>query len=47
MAAVATSRFSGDIVVPDTGALRGDLERWVTDVATRTSSPTCLAITTI
>src|SRR5215218_7182335 len=33
MAAVATSRFSGDIVVPDTGTLRGDLERWVADVA--------------
>jgi AcrR family transcriptional regulator len=44
MAAVATSRFSGDIVVPDTGTLRGDLERWVTDVATDLADPDVLAI---
>ena len=33
LAEVATSRFSGDIVVPDTGTLEGDLERWTADVA--------------
>lgn len=44
MAAVATSRFSGDIVVPDTGTLRGDLEQWVADVATDLSDPDVLAI---
>ena len=44
MADVATSRFSGDIVVPDTGALRGDLERWVADVATDLADPDVLAI---
>lgn len=44
MAAVASSRFSGDIVVPDTGTLRGDLERWVTDVTTDLTDPDVLAI---
>ena len=44
LAAVAQSRFSGDIVVPDTGTLRGDLERWVTDVATDLSDPDVLAL---
>ena len=34
LADVATSRFSGDIVVPDTGSLRGDLQRWAAAVAT-------------
>ncbi|MCW2872249.1 TetR/AcrR family transcriptional regulator [Actinacidiphila oryziradicis] len=41
---VATSRFSGDIVVPDTGALPDDLERWVTDVATDLADPDSLAL---
>jgi AcrR family transcriptional regulator len=41
---VASSRFSGDIVVPDTGTLRGDLERWVADVATDLEDPDVLAI---
>jgi AcrR family transcriptional regulator len=40
----ATSRFSGDIVVPDTGSLREDLERWVTDVATDLADPDVLAL---
>ena len=44
LAEVATSRFSGDIVVPDTGTLRGDLERWVSDVATDLSDPDALAL---
>src|ERR1044072_2237603 len=41
---VASSRFSGDIVVPDTGTLRGDLERWVADVATDLEDPDLRAI---
>jgi AcrR family transcriptional regulator len=41
---VASSRFSGDIVVPDTGTLRGDLERWATDVAKDLEDPDVLAI---
>jgi AcrR family transcriptional regulator len=44
LAAVATSRFSGDIVVPDTASLRQDLERWVTDVATDLADPDVLAL---
>ena len=41
---VATSRFSGDIVVPDTGSLREDLERWASDVATDLADPDVLAL---
>jgi AcrR family transcriptional regulator len=41
---VASSRFSGDIVVPDTGTLRGDLERWATDVAKDLEDPDVLAV---
>lgn len=44
LADVATSRFSGEIVVPDTGNLRGDLERWATDVATDLNDPDVLAL---
>jgi AcrR family transcriptional regulator len=44
LASVAASRFSGDVVVPDTGTLRGDLERWVTDVATDLADPDVLAL---
>jgi AcrR family transcriptional regulator len=44
LAAVATSRFSGDIVVPDTASLRGDLERWVSDVAADLADPDVLAL---
>lgn len=44
LAAVASSRFSGDIVVPDTGTLRGDLERWVADVAADLADPDVLAL---
>lgn len=41
---VATSRFSGDIVVPDTGTLRGDLERWAGAVAVDLADPDVLAL---
>jgi AcrR family transcriptional regulator len=41
---VATSRFSGDIVVPDTGNLREDLERWAVDVATDLADPDVVAL---
>jgi AcrR family transcriptional regulator len=41
---VASSRFSGDIVVPDTGTLHGDLERWAVDVAKDLEDPDVLAI---
>ncbi|GAY07164.1 TetR/AcrR family transcriptional regulator [Pseudonocardia sp. N23] len=44
LAAVAESRFTDDLVVPDTGSLRGDLRRWVTDVATDLTDPETLAI---
>jgi AcrR family transcriptional regulator len=44
LADVASSRFSGDIVVPDTGSLRGDLERWMADVATDLTDPDVLAL---
>ncbi|WP_181784854.1 TetR/AcrR family transcriptional regulator, partial [Pseudonocardia pini] len=43
LADVASSRFSGDVVVPDTGALRTDLERWAADVATDVADPDVLA----
>lgn len=41
---VTTSRFSGDVVVPDSGSLAGDLERWASDVATDLSDPDVLAL---
>lgn len=44
LADVAGSRFSGELVVPDTGTLAGDLERWVADVATDLQDPETLAI---
>jgi AcrR family transcriptional regulator len=44
LADVATSRFTGDVVVPDTGGLRGDLERWAADVATDLADPDVLAL---
>ncbi|WP_333767763.1 TetR/AcrR family transcriptional regulator [Streptomyces sp. IBSBF 2435] len=44
LADVATSRFSGDVVVPDTGSLAGDLERWMGDVATDLADPDVLAL---
>lgn len=44
LADVATSRFSGETVVPDTGSLRGDLQRWAADVATDLADPDVLAL---
>jgi AcrR family transcriptional regulator len=44
LADVATSRFSGELVVPDTGSLRGDLERWAADVARDLADPDVLAL---
>jgi AcrR family transcriptional regulator len=44
LADVATSRFSGDIVVPDTGSLRRDLERYASDLAKDLSDPDTLAL---
>lgn len=41
---VATSRFSGGLVVPDTGSLRTDLERWVNYVATDLADPDAIAL---
>ena len=44
LADVATSRFSGDLVVPDPGSRRGDLQRWAADVATDLADPDVLAL---
>ncbi|MFR9801220.1 TetR/AcrR family transcriptional regulator C-terminal ligand-binding domain-containing protein [Pseudonocardia sp. RS010] len=44
LADVASSRFSGDVVVPDTGSLREDLQRWAADVATDLADPDVLAL---
>lgn len=44
MAEIAASRFSGDLVVPDTGSLQGDLEAWVQVVATDLSDPDAVAV---
>jgi AcrR family transcriptional regulator len=44
LADVTTSRFSGDFVVPDTGSLRGDLERYAADLARDLSDPDTLAL---
>ena len=41
---IASSRFSGDIVVPDTGSLAGDLRRWVSDVANDLTDPDVLSL---
>lgn len=41
---VATSRFSGDFVVPDSGSLREDLERYAADLARDLSDPDTLAL---
>ncbi|MEU3699452.1 TetR-like C-terminal domain-containing protein [Streptomyces griseoviridis] len=41
---VATSRFTGGFVVPDTGSLRGDLERYAANMARDLSDPDTLAL---
>ncbi|MCF3963657.1 TetR/AcrR family transcriptional regulator [Streptomyces fuscigenes] len=44
---VASSRFSGadgELVVPDTGSLRGDLRQWAVGVATDLSDPDVLTL---
>src|SRR5689334_10991156 len=41
---VATSRFSDDLVVPDSGSLTDDLQRWLADVATDVADPDTLAL---
>lgn len=42
LSAVAVSRLTGDLVVPDSGSLRGDLTMWVRDVITDLSDPDSL-----
>lgn len=44
LAEVAASRFTGDLVVPDTGSLEGDLSRWACDVATDLADPDSSAL---
>ena len=44
LADVTTSRFAGGIVVPDTGSLRGDLERYASDLAKDLGDPDTLAL---
>jgi AcrR family transcriptional regulator len=44
LASVAEHRFTGDVVVPDTGSLGADLERWATDVARDLADPDTLAL---
>lgn len=41
---VASSRFTGDIVVPDTGSLAEDLRRWMGDVAEDLADPDVMVI---
>jgi len=42
LSAVALGRLTGDVVVPDTGSLHGDLEHWLRDVLTDLSDPDVL-----
>ena len=44
LSAVAVSRLTGDLVVPDSGSLRGDLAQWVHDVITDLSDPDSLLL---
>ncbi|WP_217144973.1 TetR-like C-terminal domain-containing protein [Streptomyces sp. AC627_RSS907] len=44
LADVTTSRFAGEFVVPDTGSLRGDLERYASDLAKDLGDPDTLAL---
>jgi AcrR family transcriptional regulator len=40
----ASSRFSGGVVVPDTGSLEQDLRRWVSDVANDLTDPDVIGL---
>jgi AcrR family transcriptional regulator len=42
LSAVALGRLTGDVVVPDTGSLQGDLAHWLRDVLTDLSDPDVL-----
>jgi AcrR family transcriptional regulator len=42
LSAVAVGRLTGDVVVPDTGSLRGDLAQWLREVLTDLSDPDVL-----
>jgi AcrR family transcriptional regulator len=42
LSAVAVSRLTGGLVVPDSGSLRGDLAQWVRDVVCDLSDPDSL-----
>lgn len=44
LADVTANRLSGDVVVPDTGSLREDLERWAADVAVDLADPDTTAL---
>ena len=44
LSAVALGRLTGDVVVPDTGSLPGDLTHWLRDVLTDLSDPDVLVM---
>jgi AcrR family transcriptional regulator len=44
LADVTASRAAGDVVVPDTGSLRGDLEHWAASVAADLADPDVTAL---
>lgn len=44
LADVTASRVTGDLTVPDTGSLVGDLKRWVADVAVDLSDPDVIGL---
>ncbi|MDQ8045820.1 MAG: TetR/AcrR family transcriptional regulator [Solirubrobacteraceae bacterium] len=44
LADVTASRAAGEVVVPDTGSLSGDLRRWVADVAVDLSDPDVIGL---
>lgn len=44
LADVTASRVAGEVVVPDTGSLVGDLKRWVADVSVDLSDPDVIGL---
>lgn len=44
LADVTANRLSGEVLVPDTGTLREDLERWASDVAVDLADPDTTAL---